>query len=640
MKRGVEEIVAIVLLVAIAVIAAVSIYFWTAGLATKQPTPKNPIAIVANPIGGGKVLIANLGQKPINTSTLKTSSGSISCPAEELGPEEQVLCVIFNATGEIAIWGNGTGSTIIHLPENETGGGSGNGSGSGSGSENGSSGQENYWPVQLSGDLYGYGVSGNDIVVVTSGSVNVTVINATTGKVICNNDIHRIVDTSVEAVWIYGLVLPTKGDYIYIPVKDKEGAPGILKFNISQCQPVALGLSDEGARSTKSIAIAGDKAVFSYVNSDKEYVLATFNATNMSLISKQRYGADILTGVGTNLVAIWGRRFVGKEKLKWTDDGSEWDEIRGSATKYEVSGDIDLKDALSLTLLGGLNLPSWEKNITATVNLLTDELVTAFNSSSALWISGPVYNPNSNQYFMGVANLDSYREYMVSVSKDSHTVSHIKEVPADEDNESIPFYGSGKEPSVVYYYTGNNTLNKVELVDSLSSSGTQLTVSADVDSTTNASGYYKLSCSSMGFDDDPDPTGVVKGGATPVDVSTNVPAIVMVTANGISGLEDQIRIIGIEDLKSPTGGQITDSFNGITDAVFSYGGEDRLSKKEGNEANGNDYDRDQGGPIQYLAFHTVKYGDVYFPVQFNSTTIKEPTRNNAGVLEKCKEELK
>ncbi len=115
MERGITAIVAVVLLIAIAVIAAVGIYFWTAGISTKQPTPEKPVAIVANPVGEGKVLIANLGQNVVNTSTLRTSDPnlSIECQNQTIPPGQQVLCTVKGtpSSNEIAIWGSGTGTT-------------------------------------------------------------------------------------------------------------------------------------------------------------------------------------------------------------------------------------------------------------------------------------------------------------------------------------------------------------------------------------------------------------------------------------------------------------------------------------------------------------------------------------------------
>jgi len=50
MQKGISPIVAVVLLIAIAVIAAVGLYFWVGGLATKQPTPATPNVITAQKI--------------------------------------------------------------------------------------------------------------------------------------------------------------------------------------------------------------------------------------------------------------------------------------------------------------------------------------------------------------------------------------------------------------------------------------------------------------------------------------------------------------------------------------------------------------------------------------------------------------
>ncbi len=67
MKKGISPIVAVVLLIAIAVIAAVGLYFWVGGLATKQPTPSTPIVLGAQRVSCNAtantttVMIQNLG---------------------------------------------------------------------------------------------------------------------------------------------------------------------------------------------------------------------------------------------------------------------------------------------------------------------------------------------------------------------------------------------------------------------------------------------------------------------------------------------------------------------------------------------------------------------------------------------------
>ena len=84
MKKGISPIVAVVLLIAIAVIAAVGLYFWVGGLATKQPTPNTPIVITAQRVscntthGNLTVLIQNLdASQPLDTTlTLTDSDGA------------------------------------------------------------------------------------------------------------------------------------------------------------------------------------------------------------------------------------------------------------------------------------------------------------------------------------------------------------------------------------------------------------------------------------------------------------------------------------------------------------------------------------------------------------------------------------
>ncbi len=120
MKKGMSPIVSVVLLIAIAVVAAIGIYFWMSGMATKQPTPETPIPIVANPISGRSVLITNLGNKPIITETLKTSDPSMVCDfgkSVTIKPGEQARCELkgFSKNKEIVIYGNGTGSTPVTI---------------------------------------------------------------------------------------------------------------------------------------------------------------------------------------------------------------------------------------------------------------------------------------------------------------------------------------------------------------------------------------------------------------------------------------------------------------------------------------------------------------------------------------------
>ncbi len=119
MRKGISPIIAVVLLIAISVISAMGVYFWMAGTATKQPTPETTNPITITPVGGGKVLIANLGSSSVNTSTLQTSDPNIKvvCEDSTILPGKQVLCTLVGETegGTVVIYGEGTGSTVVEL---------------------------------------------------------------------------------------------------------------------------------------------------------------------------------------------------------------------------------------------------------------------------------------------------------------------------------------------------------------------------------------------------------------------------------------------------------------------------------------------------------------------------------------------
>ncbi|MFC2174277.1 archaellin/type IV pilin N-terminal domain-containing protein [archaeon] len=108
--KGISPVVAVVLLIAIAVVAAVALYFWGAGLATKQSTPNTPIAITATPIGGGKILVANLGSEPI-AGPLYLTSGSIACNYPIVGQE---ACNTSGTEGLIVtLWGPDVSQVVL-----------------------------------------------------------------------------------------------------------------------------------------------------------------------------------------------------------------------------------------------------------------------------------------------------------------------------------------------------------------------------------------------------------------------------------------------------------------------------------------------------------------------------------------------
>ncbi len=100
MRKGISPIVAVVLLIAIAVIAAVGLYFWVGGLATKQPTPNTPIVIGAQKVtcttqpGNANVtlLVQNLDASSHLTSRLGIIGDNGTCwnsTTVNIGPANQ-----------------------------------------------------------------------------------------------------------------------------------------------------------------------------------------------------------------------------------------------------------------------------------------------------------------------------------------------------------------------------------------------------------------------------------------------------------------------------------------------------------------------------------------------------------------------
>ncbi len=141
MKKGISPIVAVVLLIAIAVIAAVGLYFWVGGLATKQPTPTTPKTISAYAVscasdntGITTIMVANTSPagNTVNVSALKDSLGNSfgdssntdgwMCDDTSLSSGEQTACKLNNSAstgdfyagvGTISIYGSDVASATV-----------------------------------------------------------------------------------------------------------------------------------------------------------------------------------------------------------------------------------------------------------------------------------------------------------------------------------------------------------------------------------------------------------------------------------------------------------------------------------------------------------------------------------------------
>ncbi|MFC2175092.1 archaellin/type IV pilin N-terminal domain-containing protein [archaeon] len=117
MRKGISPIVAVVLLIAIAVIAAVGLYFWVGGLATKQPTPTTPgtiTAICTGDVAGGtgQLLVTNIGANALTDVGLTvTGTTDTTCDAVPSASGNTAVCSTDMAAGETGtVYGAATGA--------------------------------------------------------------------------------------------------------------------------------------------------------------------------------------------------------------------------------------------------------------------------------------------------------------------------------------------------------------------------------------------------------------------------------------------------------------------------------------------------------------------------------------------------
>ncbi|MBN3037712.1 MAG: hypothetical protein JW834_04685 [Candidatus Diapherotrites archaeon] len=101
MKKGLSEIIAVVILVAIAVIGSVAAYYWLGGMFSKQPAPRIPTPLSAVPAdahaGYLYVILVNLGnqQIPVGSTLLVAENSAEAILSEPILPGNQQLIVFW-----------------------------------------------------------------------------------------------------------------------------------------------------------------------------------------------------------------------------------------------------------------------------------------------------------------------------------------------------------------------------------------------------------------------------------------------------------------------------------------------------------------------------------------------------------------
>ncbi len=124
MRKGLSPIIAIVLILAITVIAGVTLYFWVIGTTAQQPTPSTPRTITARMIncaeaGNSTMLISNISPpgRSVNSSHFKVTTGTLYCPQNvTMVSKGQIVCEIANFTegaGTASIYGDNIASADI-----------------------------------------------------------------------------------------------------------------------------------------------------------------------------------------------------------------------------------------------------------------------------------------------------------------------------------------------------------------------------------------------------------------------------------------------------------------------------------------------------------------------------------------------
>ncbi|MCK4327363.1 MAG: type IV pilin N-terminal domain-containing protein [Candidatus Diapherotrites archaeon] len=123
--KGVSPIVGVVLLVAIAVLGATSLYFWAGGVTTREVTVDEPNAISATVISPaeGKILVANLGDSNLVIDYLNLSHATnLTCNFNgtvTLPPGGQALCIMPPRIGTSYLYAPRTGTALVVMGGSE-----------------------------------------------------------------------------------------------------------------------------------------------------------------------------------------------------------------------------------------------------------------------------------------------------------------------------------------------------------------------------------------------------------------------------------------------------------------------------------------------------------------------------------------
>ena len=120
MRRGISPIVATTILIGLAVIVGIAIYWWAVGFETGGPVqPSEPVEIdasIVNP-STGTVLITNVDVRTLPATTFYVAENpSLKCEVDDLEPGESVNCTFGSYSGQMTIYAKESTEVTLQFP--------------------------------------------------------------------------------------------------------------------------------------------------------------------------------------------------------------------------------------------------------------------------------------------------------------------------------------------------------------------------------------------------------------------------------------------------------------------------------------------------------------------------------------------
>jgi hypothetical protein len=117
-KRGISVIVGVVLLVALSVITAVGLYYWSGAFTGPRDQPVKPHTIAIRPIDTeeGRFFVSNLGTEDFIVSSLATSEEGVTCDfngSTTINSGSGAVCYMSPKVGTVSIFGSDSNGKAI-----------------------------------------------------------------------------------------------------------------------------------------------------------------------------------------------------------------------------------------------------------------------------------------------------------------------------------------------------------------------------------------------------------------------------------------------------------------------------------------------------------------------------------------------